>query len=386
MNTSYILNQLGEKHESYFGAVAPPLVQSSTFAFPNVEAFRQAVFNQQEYSLYTRGKNPTTAIVAQKVAALAGAEDALIFSSGIAAISATVLSLISAGEHIICQQHPYNWTNKLCANILSRFGVEYSFVDGTSIENIERAIKPNTKIIYLESPNTFTFELQDLRAVAALAKQHNITTIIDNSYCTSLGQRCIEMGIDLEVHSMTKYYAGHSDVLAGCTIGSKKLIAKIFSSGFQNLGAIISPNDSWLLLRGMRTLPIRLKKVQETTEKVVEFLANHPKVEQVNYPFLASNPQYELAKKQMQWCGGLFSIQVKAKTIAEVEKFADSLNVFLLGVSWGGHESLAYPACAAMAEDTYKSHFPFNLVRIYCGLEEPEYLIEDLKQALEKLD
>lgn len=383
MDISKILNELEEDHEHYFGAVAPPLVQSSNFAFSSVEDFRKAVYNEQKISLYTRGKNPTTHILCKKLAALAGAEDALVFGSGSAAVSAAVISLVAAGDHIICQQHPYKWSEKLLTKILAKFGVEFTFVDGTDFKNFEAAVKPNTKLIYIESPNSFTFELQDIKAVVALAKKINAKTIIDNSYCTSLGQRCIEMGIDLEVHSLTKYYAGHSDVVAGGVIGSKELIAKIFTTGLQNIGGIISPHDSWLVLRGMRTLPVRMKQVAETTEKVIEFLLAHPRVEKVIYPFHESHPQYELAKKQMLWSGGLFSFILKAEKVEEVEAFANKLRAFKLAVSWGGYESLIYPACVAIQSESYKGYLPFNIIRTYCGLESAEYLIADLKQALE---
>jgi cystathionine beta-lyase len=384
MEISYILNHLAEERENYFGAVSPPLIQSSNFAFSSTEAMRQALLHENDHPLYTRGKNPTSDILCKKLAALAGAEKAIVFGSGMAAMSAAVLSLVKTGEHVVCQQHPYSWTKKLCVKILASFGIEHSFVDGTRSAHIEQAIQPNTRLIILESPNTFTFEIQDLPTVAAIARQRGILTLIDNTYCTSLGQRCLEMGIDLEVHSLSKYYSGHSDVVAGCVLGSRLLIEKIFQSGFQNLGGILSPHDSWLILRGLRTLPLRLQQVRESTEKVVAFLCNHPRVERVLYPFHPSFPQYHLAVKQMKWCGGLFSVLLKAKSIDEVEAFVDKLNCFLLAVSWGGHESLVFPICAAFPKANFQSHLPFNLIRFYCGLESPEYLIEDLKQALEK--
>ncbi|MBX2902094.1 MAG: PLP-dependent transferase [Chitinophagales bacterium] len=381
---SFILNHLGEERANYFGAVAPPHIQSSNFAFRSTDELRHALLHESEKSLYTRGKNPTSDILCKKIAALAGAESALVLGSGMAAMSTAVLSLVSTGKHVICQQHPYSWTKKLCTKILAAFGVEYTFVDGTDTANIKNAIRPNTTLIILESPNTFTFEIQDLKAVAALAKQQGITTIIDNTYCTSLGQRCIELGIDIEVHSLTKYYSGHSDVVAGCIIGSQHLIEKIFATGFQNIGGILSPHDSWLILRGLRTLPLRLKQVKETTDKVVAFLAQHPRVEKVLYPFHHSFAQHALAQQQMQWCGGLFSIQLKAQSTDEVELFVNNLKAFLLAVSWGGHESLVFPVCAALPKGNYNSHLPFNLIRFYCGLESSDFLIADLKQALNK--
>jgi cystathionine beta-lyase/cystathionine gamma-synthase len=385
MDVSYILNQLGEERGKYFHSVVPPILQSSNFCCNTVDELRSAILNEEGYHLYTRGNNPTTEILRKKLAALANADDALVFGSGMAAMSAAVLSLVQAGDHVICQQNPYSWTKKLCVKILASFGVSYSFVDGSSIDEIESAILPNTKLIILESPNTFTFELQDVALVANLARSKNITTVIDNTYCTSLGQRCIELGIDLEVHSMSKYYAGHSDVVAGAVVGSKALINKICFSGFMNLGGILSPNDAWLVLRGLRTLPIRLERVGATTKTVADFLARHPKVDKVLWPHHASFPQHNLALRQMQWCGGLFSILLKTENTDGVERFCNQLKHFLLAVSWGGHESLAFPACAGMPKGNYKSHVPYNLVRLYCGLEDAEVLMDDLAQALNEV-
>jgi len=385
MDISYILNQLGEERGKYFHSVAPPIIQSSNFCCNTVDDLRSAILNEEGYHLYTRGNNPTTEILRKKLAALANAEDALVFGSGMAAMSSAVLSLVQAGDHVICQQNPYSWTKKLCVKILASFGITYTFVDGTSNSEIEHAIQPNTKLIILESPNTFTFELQDIAFVANLARSKNIITVIDNTYCTSIGQRCIEMGIDLEVHSMSKYYSGHSDVVAGAVIGSKALINKIYYSGLMNLGGILSPNDAWLVLRGLRTLPIRLERVGNTTKTVVEFLAAHPKVEKLLWTHHPSFPQHELALKQMQWSGGLFSIILKTADTDGVERFCNQLKHFLMAVSWGGHESLAFPACAGMPKGNYKSHVPYNLVRLYCGLEDADVLIKDLEQALEKI-
>jgi cystathionine beta-lyase/cystathionine gamma-synthase len=387
MDLSYILNHLGEEREDYFNAVAPPIIQTSNFAFKDVESLRKAFVNEKATAIYTRGNNPTTEILCKKVAALADAEEALVFSSGVAAIAAAIMSNVKAGEHVVCVNKPYSWTKRLLTNFLQRFGVETTFIDGRSTANFEAATKPNTTLYFLESPNTFTFELQDIQAVAQLAKSKNIVTVIDNSYCTSLGQRCIEMGIDIEVHSATKYYGGHSDVVAGLLISSKAMVEKIFHSELLNLGAIISPQNAWLLLRSLRTLPIRLEKIRNTTEQLVAFMKNHPQVETIHYPFDKDFPQYDLAQQQMQWCGGLFTISIKAKNVEEVETFCNSLRAFTMAVSWGGHESLIMPTCSFYPKEHYDhSVFPFNMVRFYIGLEEPEFLITDLKQAFKKIE
>ncbi|MCS6819750.1 MAG: PLP-dependent aspartate aminotransferase family protein [Chitinophagales bacterium] len=385
MDYSYIINHLNEERDDYFGAVSPALIQTSNFAFSNVAQLRKAIFKEDEHYLYSRGKNPTTDILCSKLAALANAESALVFSSGMAAMSSAILSLVKAGDHVICQLHPYSWTKRLCSKILPSFGVSVSFADGTLTENIIRECRSDTKLIILESPNTFTFELQNLAEVVSFAQEKEIYTIIDNSYCTSLGQRCIDMGISLEVHSMSKYYSGHSDVVAGCVIGKKELIEKIFVNGLQNLGGILSPFDAWLTLRGLRTLAARMEKIAKTTAQVVDFLYSNPRVEKVLYPFHHSFAQYDLAQKQMSWCGGLFSILLNAKDMHVVENFVNKLKRFMIAVSWGGHESLVFPACAAMPEGKPTGHLPYNLVRFYCGLEEPGALIEDLKQALDQI-
>jgi cystathionine beta-lyase/cystathionine gamma-synthase len=383
MDISYILNQLGEDRELYFNAITPPVMQSSNFAFDTVASMRKGFTDEKAAHLYTRGNNPTVEILRKKLAALAGAEDSLVLSSGAGAMSAAVISQLRQGDHIVCVRKPYSWTERLCRVILARFGVETTFVDGTSPASFADAVQANTKVFILESPNTFTFQLQDLAAIATIAKSKNIITIIDNTYSTPIGQRCIEMGIDIEIHSASKYIGGHSDVVAGVIIGSADTISHIYKSEFLNLGAAISPHDAWLMLRSLRTLPIRLRQVEEGTKKVVDFLEGHPAVKEVLHPFAKNNPLRALAEKQMSFYGGLFSVYLHTDDVTRVEKFAESLRYFKLAVSWGGHESLVMPACA-FYPDTHTGvrSYPKNLVRLYVGLEEPAALIEDLKQAL----
>lgn len=386
MDLSYILNHLGEERENYFNAVAPPVVQSTNFYFKDVATMRRAFQHEKEESLYTRGNNPTVRILRKKIAALAGAEDALVFSSGVAAVAAAVMANIRAGEHVVCVQKPYSWTNRLLNEYLIRFGVETTMIDGTDPQNFVKATRPNTRLYMLESPNTYTFELQDIREVARLARERNIVTVIDNSYANSLGQPVIEMGIDIEVHSATKYFGGHSDVVAGYLMSNHQMVEKIFATQLMNIGAIISPHDAWLMLRSLRTLPLRLERVKASTEKVVAFMETHPMVKKMYYPWSKSFPQYELAKKQMKWCGGLFTVQLKTENMDDVEIFCNSLKRFLMAVSWGGHESLIMPACSFQPRENYDaSVYPLSLIRFYIGLEEPELLIEDLKQALDKI-
>jgi len=384
MNLSYILNHLGEDRENYKQAVAPPIFQNSNFTFNTVSEMRASLSNEKEIPFYTRGCNPTVKILRQKLAALEGAEDCLVFASGSAAIAAAIMSEVQQGDHVICIEKPYSWTYKLLTLYLSKFGIKSTFIDGTAIENFEQAIQQNTKVIMLESPNSMTFELQDLEAVAQLAKQNGITTICDNSYNTGLLQSPIAMGIDISCHSGTKYYAGHSDLVAGVLVADKLRVEKIFSSEFMTIGGIISPHDAWLMLRSLRTLPVRLDKIADTTAKVVAFLSHHPKVKSIIYPFDKNFPQYDLAKKQMKKCGGLFSIQLATDDVKQVELFCDNLDYFILACSWGSYESLVFPAAALETSANYSNNtLPINHVRLYIGLEDPEVLIADLNKALD---
>ena len=386
MDLSYILTHLGENREDYFNAVAPPIIQSSNFTYKTFAEFRRVLKDEAHNPLYTRGCNPTVAILRKKMAELEGAEDSLIFSSGSAACAAAVIANVNAGDHIVCVQKPYSWTYKLLTQFLPRFGVEYTFVDGVDVENFRKAIQPNTKVLYLESPNSISFELQDIEACVKLAKEYNLVSICDNSYSSPLYQNPIKMGVDIVVHSGTKYINGHSDVVAGVLCGSNEMVAKIFAFEFMGLGANISPNDAWLILRGLRTLSLRLQRSQESTLKVVEYLEKHPKVESVIYPWSKSHPQYELAQKQMKGAGGLFSAVFKARDLATMEKFCEAMaDVFLMAVSWGGYESLQVPTALFYTLDTLGGNaptLPFTMVRYYIGLEDPDMIIAAFDKAL----
>lgn len=387
MDLSYIINELGEEREHYFNAIAPPIVQSSNFAFNTVAALRDLLLDEYNGFLYSRGNNPTIDILRQKLAALDGAEDALVFSSGAAAIFAAVLSQVKKGDHVVCVREPYSWARRLFENILPRFGVDTTFVDGTITANFEAALRPNTSLIYLESPNSLTFELQDVAAVAQLARSRNITTIIDNSYCTPLYQQPYLAGIDLCLQSATKFISGHSDTMAGVLTGSRDRIRRIFASEFLNIGSGIAPFNAWLLLRGLRTLEIRLQRSADSTRKVVTWLKAHPRIQKVYFPLDPDFPQYELAARQMKGAAGLVTVQLNAGSRVQVEAFCNSLQHFLMAVSWGGHESLAFPACAGLRTEDFNVNDPrHSLVRLYIGLEDADYLIADLEQALKKMD
>ena len=383
MELSDILYHLGEDRENYFNAVSTPVIQSSNFVFKDLNVFRQMLSNELTGHIYTRGNNPTVEILRKKIAALENAEDALITASGAAAVAAAVIGNVKAGDHIVCVKSPYSWTIALTQKFLPRFGVTTTFVDAKEVSNIEKAIQPNTTVLYLESPSSLTFDLQDLAACSDLCKKHCITSIIDNSHCSPIFQRPIEMGMDIVVHSVTKYLNGHSDVVAGAICGKKKMIQKLFDSELMTIGAIISPHDANLIIRGLRTLPLRVKQSDASAAKIVNWLKTHPKIKKIYYPFLETSHQYALAKKQMTGNGGLFSVETTAKTIEEAEAFFYALKRFTFAVSWGGHESLIFPTVSLYGIAGKSSPaLPFNFARFYIGLEEADWLIEDLENAL----
>lgn len=386
MDISYILNEFAEEREHYFNAVSPPIMQTSNFVFNTVDEMRKAFADEYSVFLYSRGKNPTTEILRRKLAALDGAEDCLVFGSGAAAIFASVFANVKSGDHIVSVNKPYTWAQRMFDVILPKFGVSTTYIDGRDIANFERAILPNTSVIYLESPNSWDFALQDLRAVAELAKSEGIVTIIDNSYCTPLYQKPIEMGIDLSLQTATKYISGHSDTLGGVLSGSKAMMERIFNSEFMTVGSGIAPFNAWLLIRGLRTLPARLDRITASTAQVLAFLKQHPRVESVLFPLDESFPQYELAKKQLKGGCGLLTFTMKADNIRQIEKFCEDLQHIFMAVSWGGHESLIIPKCSGIQPEDFDTANPeHRMLRLYVGLEDPGYLVNDLSQAFDKM-
>jgi cystathionine beta-lyase/cystathionine gamma-synthase len=386
MDISYIINELGEDREHYFNAVSPPIIQTSNFRVNTVDELKKLFEDEYGGYLYSRGLNPTVDILRKKLAALDGAEDCLVFNSGAAAIFASVFANVKYGDHIVSVDKPYTWAQRMFDVILPRFGVSTTYIDGRNIENFERAILPNTTVIYLESPNSWDFKLQDLAAVAELARSENITTIIDNSYCTPLYQRPIEMGIDIAMQTATKYIGGHSDTIGGVLSGSRAMMKKIFDSEYLNIGSGIQPFNAWLLIRGLRTLPARLDRITATTGKVAAFLKEQPMVEGILFPFDESFPQYELARRQMKGACGLLSFYMKADSRAQVVRFCESLQHIMMAVSWGGHESLVIPRCSTLEPGQFDpSNEEHRMIRLYTGLEDAGYLIEDLAQAFEKV-
>ena len=385
MSFSNIINELGEERENYFNAISPPIIQTSNFAFKKLDDLAGALDDEMSEYLYSRGLNPTVEILRKKMAALDNAEDCLIFNSGASAIFASILANVKSGDHVVSVRSPYTWAQRMFDVILPRFNVTTTYINGTRIENWDQATRSNTTLYYLESPNSWNFALQDIQAVASLARSKNIITIIDNSYCTPLYQTPIKMGVDLSLQTATKYIGGHSDVLGGVLSGGHGMIKKIFDSEYLNTGSGIQPFNAWLLIRGLRTLPARLERITRTTNDVISFLKQHQKVESVIFPFDESFPQYELAKTQMKGACGLFTMILKMKRREEIVKFCESLEHIMMAVSWGGHESLVIPKCAGIKDiDFDLNNSEHRYVRMYVGLEDSDYLIEDLTQALDK--
>ncbi len=383
MDISQIINELGEDREHYFNAVAPPIMQTSNFAFKKVADLSKAFEDEMGGYLYSRGLNPTVDILRKKLAALDGAEDCLVFNNGAAAIFAGIFANIKYGDHIVSVKAPYTWVQRMFDVILPRFGVTATYINGGKIENWEKATQPNTTFYYLESPNSWDFAIQPIKEVAALAKSRGIITLIDNSYCTPLYQKPVEMGIDIAMQTATKYIGGHSDTLGGVLCGSHAMMKKIFDSEYLNIGSGIQPFNAWLMIRGLRTLPARIERITKSTAEVVQYMKQHPKVEFLLFPLDETFPQYELAKKQMKGACGLFTFVLKADKRESIVRFCESLQHIMMAVSWGGHESLVIPKCAGIQPGDFdRSNREHRYIRMYVGLEESKYLIADLEQAL----
>ncbi len=379
-----ILFEEGEDHNRYFNAVAPPIIQSSNFLFDSVSDFKKAMSSEHTSHIYGRGSNPTVDILNKKMAALEKTEAAIMVGSGASAMSLAVMSQIKSGDHVICVRSPYSWTSALLNNYLPRFGITCTYVDGDDLEEIKNAIQENTSVLILESPNSLTFAIQDIRACAQIAKKHGLISIIDNSYATPIFQQPASMGIDIVIHSVSKYINGHSDVVSGVICSSDKIIQQIFYNEYMTLGPAVSPSDAALIIRGMRTLPIRMKRIQETAQEVVSFMKADARFSSVLYPFDPDFPQYDLARSQMSGCGGLITATIDADSIEQMNAFADALGRFKLAVSWGGPESLILPISALYGQQGRPDpDISWRVARFSVGLEDGDWLIEDLEQGLD---
>lgn len=363
-----------------FEAVVPPIVQTSLFTFSSYDEMAATYRGEKVRPTYTRGLNPTVRFFEEMLAKLEGTEDALGFASGMAAISATIISFVSPGDRVVCVRHVYPDTYRLFGTLLKRFGVETVFVDGTDLDAVAAAL-PGAKLFYLESPTSWVMETHDVRALAALARQHGVRTVIDNSWASPIFQQPAKLGVDLVLHSASKYLGGHSDVVAGVVAGPKALLAEIRAAAYPYLGGKLSPFDAWLLIRGMRTLPARMKAHEASALSVAARLKAHPAVEKVCHPGLGNK-----LPPGLSGTSGLFSFIFREGV--NVRAFADSLRLFKLGVSWGGHESLVVPGEVVLAQAAKpNSAVDFAIsprsVRLHVGLEGADALWSDLEQAID---
>jgi cystathionine beta-lyase/cystathionine gamma-synthase len=384
-STTEILLHQGER-ELPFNAVSPPIFQTSIFCFKSFEDFQEALSDEASHYLYSRGNNPTVNLCESKLASLEHAERAKLVGSGVAASSLAILSQLKSGDHAVVVRDCYSWVKYLFETYLSRFGITFTYVEGTELEQFEEAIRPNTKLIYLESPTTFTFKLQNLKEVALLAKSKQIKTIIDNTWATPFFQNPLDYGIDLVIHSASKYIGGNSDIISGVIAGSDKDIKHIFETEFLPLGPAPDPFQAWLIMRNLRTLHVRMPVHFSNAMALTEMLESHPKVESVLYPFLPSFDQYALAKEQMRGGSGLFSFRLKTRKREDVKKFTNSLQFFKRAVSWGGYESLVFPAAVKFSDSEPIADDRVSLIRIHAGIEEIDLLKNDLLQALASIE
>jgi cystathionine beta-lyase/cystathionine gamma-synthase len=364
------------------GPLSTPIYQTSTFEVTDNEQQVRATGTDQ---FYTRYGNPTHTAAEAAIAELEGADGALLFASGMAAITTSIFALLKSGDHIVAQRDVYGGASKFLGAWLPKFGIETTFVDTNDFDQLTDAIRPNTKLIYLESPTNPTLRIVDLKRMAALGKEHSITTLVDGTFATPINQRPAELGIDMVMHSGTKYFGGHSDLICGVVAGHRDLVKKIHETR-TTLGGILDPHAAWLLLRGIKTLAVRVQRQNESALSVAQFLAQHSKVRQVNYPFLEDHPQRALAMEQMRGGGGMLSFEVDG-TGEDARRVTEGLHLFTLAPSLGGVDSLvSIPILTSHsmipAEQRQKMGISEQLIRLSVGIENVNDLIADLKQAL----
>jgi cystathionine beta-lyase len=370
-----------EDIDANLGGVLPPIVQTSLFRFKSYDDFLAARKNQHLNNLYTLGQNPTVEVLEKKLAALERGEACKCFGSGMGAVSGVLMGLLKKGDHVIYVNNIYGPTMEL-ARHLRNFGIEFDIILDNDIKSIKKKIRLKTKLVFFESPGTMLFHMLDISQLVKLCKKRGVLTCIDNSWATPLYQKPLTMGVDIVLQSTTKYIGGHSDVIAGAIITNKNLLRKIFYNSYLLLGGALSPFDAWLLIRGLRTLPVRLKQHHSDALKIAQYLNEHPKVKTVYHP--AVNPDdKELAEKQLTGYTGLFGFELKSGSFKKAKQFIDGLKIFNIGVSWGGVESLVLtPNTGNNSDSLKKENIPPGLIRFSVGLEGEERLIKDIDQAL----
>lgn len=369
------------------GALVPPVFQTSTFVFPTAQYGADCFAGKQKGHFYSRISNPTLELLEKRLAQLENGEGAVVFSSGIGAITSSCWSLLKPGDELIADMTLYGCTFTFFNHGLAKFGIKIKHVDLTNLEKLKEAITEKTKLIFFETPANPNMRVSDIAKISEIAHQHNILVMVDSTYCSPYLQQPLGLGADIVVHSMTKYLSGHGDVTAGAIITTHALADKIRAEGLKDMtGACLSPHDASLILRGIKTLGIRMEQICQNAQRIAQYLEDNPKVETIYYPGLASFPQYELAKRQMRLAGGMIAIELKGGIKAGRE-FLNRLNLFSRAVSLGDCESLAqHPATMThatySAEERQRHGISDGLIRLSIGLEDVNDLIADLKQAL----
>ena len=372
-----------------FGSVVTPIYPSSTYQFPNAHEGALRFAGKKKGMIYSRFTNPTVSALEERLAALEGAELALATSSGMSAITLTLLHFLKTGDSIIAHNVIYGGTYEFLAHILPRYGIKVHLINLSDTARLEEYIDDTTKMIYFETPTNPLLEILDISKIVSVAKKHKILTVIDNTFAPPPMQYPYKMGIDIVIHSLTKYIGGHSDLIGGAIIGSFEKIEPIYLKSYIFFGPTMSPFTAYLVLRGLTTLEVRLNRQAASVQKVAEFLEKHSKVDKVHYPGLSSHPQYELAKKQMNGSGSVLSFEVKGGYEAG-EKLVNSVKMITLAVSLGAVECLIeHPASMTHSELTpeerNKSGISESLIRLSIGLEDVDDIIEDLTQAFAKI-
>ncbi|OUR67360.1 methionine gamma-lyase [Marinomonas sp. 42_23_T18] len=380
----------GRINDEQFGSLATPLYQTSTFIFENAQQGADRFAGDEEGYIYSRLGNPTTRQLEMRVAAMEKMEDAAATATGMGAVSGALLSNLQAGDHMIASKAIYGCSYALISHMLTRFAIEVSFVDMTNMDDLKAAIKENTKLVFLETPVNPNMVVLDLAAIAKVAKQHSLISVVDNTFLTPVLQQPGQFGIDIVVHSATKYLNGHGDVVAGIICGTSQMISLIKMTVLKDIGATISPHDAWLILRGIKTLPIRMERHCNNAQTVAEFLECNKHVTKVHYPGLKSHSGHAFIGTQMKAAGGVIAFELDTD-LAGGAAFIDSMSLFSIAVSLGDAESLIqHPASMTHSpytqEERLDAGISDGLIRISVGLEHADDLIADLKQALDQID
>lgn len=370
-------------------AISPPIYQTTTFSAESAEAFAEIAVASKPSEFYTRYGNPNHEMVEVTLAQLEGGESALVTGSGMGAIFAVMMGSLRQGDHLVVQRNHYAGATTLLKDYLPRWGIEATFVDQTDPAAFAAAIRPETRMIYVESPVNPLMQITDLRAIVDLARSHNLTTVCDNTFATPINQRPLELGIDAVIHSATKYIGGHHDATAGALIGSREMVERVWRFSLV-AGATLSPFDSWLLLRGLRTLGLRVERHNRNGLALATFLESHKKVARVFYPGLPSHPQHALARSQMDGFTGMLSVELLGG-YAAADRLISSLRLATRAASLGGFETLVvHPASMwslQLARETRESTgINDGLVRISVGIEDEADLIGDFEQALDSIE